>query len=84
MIPLLKSLFIAFFMDPLAFRRWMRGGLLAVAGGGLAFAGDIGDLINAPGAVKGIKVVSVMAGFIAGAMQSSAKKNGSTNGGTLQ
>lgn len=73
MIPLLKHVFIAFFLDELAFRRWLRGGMLAIAGSGLAFADQIGALLDAPGAVKGIKIAAVVAGFIAGAMQSSAK-----------
>jgi hypothetical protein len=73
MLPLIRKLVVAFFLDELAFRRWLRGGLLALAGGGMAFAGDLADLIGAPGAVKTIKVASVVAGFIAGAMQSSAK-----------
>jgi hypothetical protein len=74
MLPLIKRLIYAFFLDELAFRRWMRGGMLAFAGGGLAFADQIGALLNAPGAVKGVKIAAVVCGFIAGAMQSSAKK----------
>lgn len=74
MLPLLRSILHAFFQDELAFRRWARGLMLAFAGGGLAFAEQIASVIEAPGAVKKIKVASIVAGFIAGAMQSSAKK----------
>lgn len=73
MLPLLRRIFFAFFLDELAFRRWARGLLLAFAGGGLAFADSLAELIGAPDAVKAIKVASIVAGFAAGAMQSSAK-----------
>jgi hypothetical protein len=74
MLPLLKHILYAFFLDELAFRRWMRGGMLALAGGGLAFADQIAALLGMPEAIRWIKIASIVAGFIAGAMQSSAKK----------
>jgi hypothetical protein len=74
MLPLLLRLFRAFFCDELAFRRWLRGGLFAFAGGGLAFAGQIAEVIDQPSALKTIKVISVVCGFIAGSIQSSAAK----------
>lgn len=74
MLPLIRKLLHSFFFDERAARRWLRGGLLAFAGGGLAFADQLSGLVGAPGAVKGIKIASVVAGFIAGAMQSSAAR----------
>lgn len=75
MLPLLAHLFRAFFMDELAFRRWVRGGMLAFAGSGYAFAEQIAKEISAPGAVVKIKLLAIVCGFIAGAIQSSAKKS---------
>jgi hypothetical protein len=72
-LPLIHRVFFAFFLDELAFRRWVRGGLMGFAAGGLAFADQLGGLLGAPDAVKAIKVASVVCGFIAGAIQSSAK-----------
>jgi hypothetical protein len=74
MIPLLKHVLYAFFLDELAFRRWVRGGMLALAGGGLAFADQVAGLLGMPEAIRWVKIASIAAGFIAGAMQSSAKK----------
>jgi hypothetical protein len=75
MLPLLVRLIHAFFLDELAFRRWMRGGMLAFAGGGLAFSDQIAGVLGVPEAVRWIKVASIVSGFVAGAMQSSAKKS---------
>ncbi len=74
MIPFFRRFLVAFFMDPLAFRRWMRGGMMAFAGSGYAFAEQIAKELAVPAAVTKIKVAAIVCGFIAGSIQSSAKK----------
>jgi hypothetical protein len=68
MIPLLQHLFHSFFFDELAFTRWLRGGCLAVAASGLAFADQLGALLAAPRIVLYVKVSAVVCGFVAGAI----------------
>lgn len=59
---------VAFLFDPLAFVRWMRGLMLAVAAGGVAFADQLAALVGAPGWVKAIKIAAIVCGFIAGSI----------------
>ena len=73
MFPLVKSVFHAFFFDPLAFTRWCRGALLAVAGSGFAFSEQLAALVSMPKAVTAIKIAAVVAGFIAGSITAGEK-----------
>ena len=75
MIPLFWKLLHAFFLDERAFRRWLRGGLMAFAGGGIAFADQLGGVLGSPSVVKWIRVTAIFSGFVAGAIQSSAAKH---------
>ena len=68
MWPMLKRVANAMLFDELAVRRWARGALLTFAAGGVAFADQLADLVHAPGAVKTIKVIAVICGFIGGAI----------------
>jgi hypothetical protein len=74
MLPLFRRLFVAFFLDELAFRRWMRGGLFAFAGGGLAFAEQIAGILEVPNAVKWVKAASVVAVFVAGSSRAPPRR----------
>ncbi len=64
MIPLIKELWNALLHDELKVRRWLRSLLMAFAGSGLAFADQMASAIGAPGAVKTIKIIAVICGFI--------------------
>lgn len=68
MIPLVRRLFRALLWDELAVRRWLRGGALAFAAGGIAFADQLASIVGAPGAVRGIKIAAVICGFVGGAI----------------
>jgi hypothetical protein len=72
MFPLIGTFIHAFFYDALAVRRWVRGGLGALAFSGVAFS----QQLAAYGYGKIGTVVAIGAAFSAFAMQSSAKKNG--------
>lgn len=74
MIPLIRRIFHALLWDELAARRWLRGGLLGFATGGLAFADQLAAIVAAPGAVKSIKVAAVVCAFV-GAMVNLGEKN---------
>lgn len=74
MLPLICKLLHAFFFDEKAARRWLRGGLMAFAAGGLAFADQLGSALGSPGIAKWLRVAAILAGFVAGAIQSSAAK----------
>lgn len=63
MIPLFKHLADQLLHDELAVRRWSRALLMAIAGGGIAFADQLAAVLEAPGAVKAIKLLAVLAGF---------------------
>ena len=78
MITFFKKFLAAFLYDELAFTRWIRGGMLAVAGGGVAFADQLAGTIGAPGAVKIIKTTAIICGFMAGAI-TAGEKNGKAN-----
>lgn len=64
MLTLLKRLWRKLLYDEMAVRRWGRAGLMAVAGSGLAFADGIAGVLEAPGAVRAIKLTAVIAGFL--------------------
>jgi hypothetical protein len=64
MIPLLKDLWYRFRYDPLFVRRWGRAALMAVAGSGLAFGDQLAAVLDAPGAVKAVKIVAIVAGLL--------------------
>jgi len=74
MIPLLRKLLHGFFFDERAARRWIRGGLMAFAASGVAFADQLGSALGSPTATKWVRVTAIIAGFAAGAIQSSAAK----------
>ena len=63
MIPFFKKFFDALMNDELAFRRWMRALLMAVAGSGMMWADQLAEIIAAP--VKWLKVTAVICGAIA-------------------
>jgi hypothetical protein len=74
MIPMarhIRALVHAFLYDELAATRWVRGVAVAVAIGGTAFANELSGIVDAPGLVKTIKVVSLSIGFIAGSITAS-------------
>lgn len=73
MIPLIKRLVRAFLFDEGAVTGWIRGGMLMFAAGGIAFANEVAAIIEAPGAVKTIKLVAVACGFLAGAIRAGEK-----------
>ena len=64
-MPLLRKVFDKFLNDEMAVRRWGRAALGAFATGGLAFGEQLAQLVEAPGAVKLIKLAAVVAGFLA-------------------
>ena len=64
MFPLVKRIFHSFFLDEQAFTRWLRGGGVMLAVGGVAFADQLASVVGAPGAVKWIKIASMVAGFL--------------------
>lgn len=64
MIPLFRKLWDALLNDEMAVRRWLRAGLMAMAGSGLAFADQIAQTVGSPGAVKTVKITAVVCGFI--------------------
>jgi hypothetical protein len=74
MFPLIVRVFRAFFLDELAFRRWVRGAMFAFAGSGFAFAEQLASVVEVPQAVKGIRVAAVVCMFVGGSIQSSAAK----------
>ena len=59
MIPALKTLLRAFFLDETAFLRMSRALIMAIAAGGMGFAQDVADALGAPGAVRVVKTVSI-------------------------
>jgi hypothetical protein len=73
MKPLFTNLLNAFWYDELAFRRWLRGGMFALAP-------IVAQLMNDPlwttwtAKQWTVKVIPSLVLFAAGAMQSSAKK----------
>jgi hypothetical protein len=74
MLPLIARLVHAFFFDERAARRWLRGGLMAFAGGGVAFADQLGAALNSQSAAKWVRIAAIASGFVAGSIQSSAAK----------
>ncbi len=60
MIPLIKKLWEALLHDEMAVRRWLRVVIMTIGGSGLSYADQISAAIGAPGAVKVIKVLSVI------------------------
>ncbi len=65
---LLLDILSALWNDDMAARRWLRGASHTLALGGLAFADQIAALINAPGAVKAIKLAAIVCAFMGGAI----------------
>ncbi len=64
MKPLIEKLLYALLNDEVAVRRWLRAGLMAVAGSGFGFANEIATVINAPEMVQKIKMAAIFCGFI--------------------
>lgn len=62
MIPLFKKFWNALLNDEMAVKRWLRAGLMAVAGSGMMWADQLAEIIGAP--VKGLKVVAVICGAL--------------------
>jgi len=60
MKPLLIKLWNALLYDEMKVRRWLRVAVMAIGGSGLGYADQIAATINAPGAVKIIKVLAVI------------------------
>ena len=73
MIPLLKQFWHDLAYSPEKATLWARSLLMALAGGGLAFAGDLAQLGFSPPAVQRVKVASVVAAFLASAMKAGDK-----------
>ena len=76
MFPLVKRVFRSFFLDEQAFTRWVRGGGVMLAVGGVAFADQLAGIVGAPGAVKWIKVAAMACGFL-GLANAAGQKNDS-------
>lgn len=64
MLTLLKRLWRKLLYDEMAVRRWVRAGLMGLAAGGIGFADQMAGLIDAPGAVRTIKLVAAAAAFL--------------------
>jgi hypothetical protein len=73
MIPLIKRLLNSFLHDEGAVTGWIRGAMLTFGASGLAFADQIGAIIDAPKAVKFIKITSAVCFFIGGAIRAGEK-----------
>ena len=73
MIPLIKRLVRSFLFDEGAVTGWIRGAMLMFAASGIAFADQIAEVMDMPGAVKTIKLTAVICGFFAGAIRAGEK-----------
>ena len=73
MVPLIKRLVKALLWDELAAKRWLRGGLLTAAAGGVAFADQLATTLGDPSWVKGVKVAAIICGFLGGAITAGEK-----------
>lgn len=76
MIPLIRRLKTAFLYDELAVTRWLRGLVLLLGGGGIAFADQLAGILGegaSPGFIKGIRVASLVCLFAGGAITAGEK-----------
>lgn len=74
MWPLLKTFFHELFFDEAAARRQFRSTMVTFAVSGIAFADQLAALVGLPSAVRVIKVLSCVCGFV-GAATSVGEKN---------
>jgi len=74
-IPFLRAFFVAFFSDPLAFRRWLRGGFSATVPIAVQLMADP-TWPTWSAKQWALRSIPSFFAFAAGSMQSSAKKNG--------
>lgn len=60
MFPAIRAFIHAFFFNETAFLRISRALIMTIAAGGMGFAQDVASILGAPGAVKSVKIVSVV------------------------
>lgn len=65
MWPALRNGVLKILFDETAFLRWSRSAIMAAAFGGMSFADQVADAIGSPGAVRAVKIVSIVCAGLA-------------------